>query len=204
MYNRLINFIEINKKLPIYSSKDPEEILLNKWCKNQKKYKTNNLLINENIKLLESINGWNWNTFDTIFSNNYNELLNFVNNNNKLPSKSSHDKKERSLGEWCSSQRIHKKNNNLPENKIKLLENIKIWKWNNNNMFNDTYEKLLLFVKNEKRIPISPNKNYTENYLGSWCTVQRRKKRNNKLSTEQIELLEKLEEWYWDKNTEKK
>ena len=64
------------------------------------------------------------------FQQLYQLLLQFVRNNNKIPSSSSNDKLEKRLGNWCYQLRKTYRLKKLDENKISLLENIDIWFWN--------------------------------------------------------------------------
>jgi len=60
-----------------------------------------------------------------------------------------------------------------------------------------------LWMKNYKLLEDlndTPSRSYITEYgvrLGVWCDRQRQNKKKNKLSEEQIELLEKIPGWYW-------
>jgi hypothetical protein len=72
----------------------------------------------------------------------------------------------------------------------KLSSNEKKWQEN--------YEKIIEFVKKNKKTP--PDSNI--NKLGAWCSKNRIFYRNGSLSEEKIKLLESIPEWKWDLDLE--
>ena len=64
--------------------------------------------------------------------------------------------------------------------------------------FNVMVEKYRLFCEQNKRFPSQSAKNSEEKRLGRWVSMQRQLYKNNKLDKWKVELLEKLEMWFWD------
>jgi hypothetical protein len=58
---------------------------------------------------------------------NYEELIEYININAKMPSKTAGKNKE--IGTWCSHQKENYKNNKLAQDRIDKLNEINIWKW---------------------------------------------------------------------------
>jgi superfamily II DNA or RNA helicase len=134
---------------------------------------------------------------DELFMKRYNELKEWVDVNGMLPSYKAKNTIEKSLHKWSSHRREDKKNNNLSEYKIKLLEQIRGWYWDKfSEDFMKKYEKLKIFVKENNRLPIKGE------YLYRWCMSRRTEKREGSLSEDRIKLLEKIENWWWEKDIE--
>jgi hypothetical protein len=86
----------------------------------------------------------------------YNDLLKFIEENNKLPSSSSKNINEKKLGNWAYRIRKSYLKKTLDKNNIDLLEKINIWYWNKKIYMKNKY---LNFIKVNNRIPCnnSPN-----------------------------------------------
>jgi hypothetical protein len=56
------------------------------------------------------------------------------------------------------------------------------------------------FISVNKKIPSQSAKNEEEKKLGIWCNSLRGIRRKNKMLKINIEKLELLSGWYWDKN----
>lgn len=143
--------------------------------------------------ILEKVYKW-----DTM----YEVAKKFSTDNDEYPERQSEDKEEAFLAYWSYLQRKYKKKNELPERKIKLLEQLKDWEWDIDlGKFKKMRNKVYDFVVTNKKYPVaSKNKNKYERQLGNW--VGDRKKQKEDLSDEKIELLESLPNWKWnaDKN----
>jgi effector-binding domain-containing protein len=204
IYYKLKDYVELNNKIPLCTSKNKEEIFIARWCSNRRTDKRKNKLSEEKIKLLEKILGWNWGN-DEIkkeksFDDVYKELKDWVMINKKIPSYGSKDLVEKSFGSWCSRLRECKNNDKLSSEKIKLLEEIPGWHWGKEELFYKKYDELKEWIETNNKIPNSKSKNIIESKLGKWCSRMRYYKRNNTLSEEKIKLLEEISGWYWEIN----
>ena len=69
--------------------------------------------------MLEEINHWYWGNEEIrivkTFYEKYEELKEFIEKNNKLPSSTTKNKIEKKLGIWCSNIRTEKRNKQLEE-----------------------------------------------------------------------------------------
>ena len=90
-------------------------------------------LSQDRIDKLEKIKEWKWCLVPLViiksFDDNYIELSEWVNQNNKIPSENSKNVIESRLGRWCSRQRANKRNNKLEKENINKLNKIKKWYW---------------------------------------------------------------------------
>jgi|688.fasta_scaffold23806_5 superfamily II DNA or RNA helicase len=196
-YKNIILFTEKEKKLPSEASANIKEKKLARWCTRQRRNYKNNLLSNNKIKLLEKINGWFWDKLDK-FNFNYNKLINYIKIYNKLPSKYSKNEEEILLGDFCYLQKCKKRENTLSNNKIKLLEKINGWFWDDNDLFNLFCNEIDIFIKKGNRLPSIISKDKKEIKLGRWCIRQRNNKKKGILTNDQIKMLENIDKWSWN------
>lgn len=146
--------------------------------------------------MLCNIKYWVWD-FANVWNNTYDTLNEWVTINNKLPSKTSENLIEKSLGAWCATQRTNQRLKKLSEDKIYLLNKIPCWKCSYNDIWHGNYGKIEQWIKINNKIPSSGSKELEEKLLGSWCSTQRRNAVDGKLAPNKIKLLSKLPNWYW-------
>jgi hypothetical protein len=146
--------------------------------------------------------------YEAQWKENYYAVIDYVYKNNRLPSHGAKDQTEKNLGSWCKSQRQAKKGNGksreLTDAQIKLLEKIPGWFWEQdlNSQWEDTFNSLVNFAKENNKIPYSHSDDEHEKRLGNWCCTQRKSKRGkgrNLLTEDQIKKLEQIPGWYWSK-----
>lgn len=102
--------------------------------------------------------------------------------------------KDINIAQWVSRQIRHFSEGKLNVEKFNLLNEIKHWKWlDQKNSWMKEYLLVIEFVKTNNRLP-----RYVEGKSGRWVVQQRHKYRNNKLSPENISLLEKIDHWIWE------
>ena len=190
---------KIHGKLPSSTSYDPLERQFGQWCFRQRRYKKNGKLSDENINKLETLDGWFWEQEDP-FDDHYDELKQWIVINKKLPFEKSKDPQEKQLGNWCSHKRNDKKNGKLSDEKIKKIELLDGWFWEQEDPFDDHYDELKQFIETNKKLPSNMSKDFEEKQLGNWCSHKRNDKKNGKLSDERIKQLEQLTGWYWEQD----
>ena len=125
-----------------------------------------------------------WETKEQAWQKNYQLLKDFIEKNGhaKVPDD------EPTLGTWVSKQRQVKKEGNLSEERIRLLDEIGfIWDpkqqaWQNN------YQLLKDFIEKNCHAKV-PSSNPT---IGNWVGNTRQAKIKGKLSEEQIRLLDEV------------
>lgn len=131
-YEELKKWININKKIPSSCSKNLVEKQFGQFCASQRQNKKNNNLDKHKIDQLNHLESWYWDEYELkikTFNENYEKLIKWISENNKMPSYSSNDLTEKNLGSWCSRQRTNKKNNKLNDYEICKLETIYYWYW---------------------------------------------------------------------------
>ena len=141
--------------------------------------------------ILEKVYKW-----DTM----YEVAKKFSTENDEYPERQSADKEEAFLAYWSYLQRKYKKKGELPERKIKLLEQLKDWEWDIDlGKFKKMRNKVFNFIVENEKYPVaSKDRPDKERSLGNWVADRREQK--EKLSNEKIKLLESLPDWKWDTN----
>ena len=198
MYAKLNGWIKKFKKMPSSTSKNDEEKQLGIWCTSRRKDKKNDKLSLNKIKKLEKVDGWYWERNDP-FNDHYNSLLEYVKKYNKIPDSKTKTNDENKLFNWCCNLRFNKKMDKLDKNKIEKMEKVDGWYWDNDDKFNEKYNKLVSWMNINNNFPSKHSKNIEEQTLGRWIGTLRKEKKNNKLSQERIDKLENIKYWFWIK-----
>ena len=175
-----------------------DKINLGRWiCTQRNNYKKNKLA-SDKVEKLEKI-GMVWNPFDLKWNEFYEEAKKYFEENGNLliPAKYV-TKNKKSLGYWISSQRINYKKNKISKEKIELLEKIgMIWNPFDSQWYIFYNLAIEYYKKNGDLLIPLDYKTIDDVNLGSWIGKQRQNYKDNKLSKEKIELLEKIN-MVWD------
>jgi hypothetical protein len=179
-------YIETNNKLPLQQDKNKDIKQLGIWISRQKENysKKEQIMKEENIR-----NKWEdfISTFSHIFMSNeeiWNNTLEklrlYIETNDELPSKRDKNKDIKQLGSWISNQ----KTNYSKKEYIMKEENIRN-KWedfmntyshlfmSNDEIWNNTLEKLRLYIETNNKLPSQQDKNKDIKQLGSWISNQK-------------------------------
>jgi predicted helicase len=189
-------------KMPSTRSNNSDEIKLSNWAACVRKINRENRLDKSKIMLFNVFDKWYWNE-DEKFESNINNLIKWMNtHDNKIPLKSSIDREEARIGEWCYLNRCNYKNNVLTTYKIEQFEKIIGWKWTINDitdeLFNKKYTKLELWVKTNGRLPSSDAVESEEKTIGQWIHNKKTDYKTGKLTDNQIKKLEIINGWCWN------
>lgn len=121
MYEELKRFVEQHGHARVLTS----ESGLGSWVSRQRTKYRNNTLKEQEIRLLEDVEGWMWgNPQDIVWRENY-DSLKLYSSEIGIPS----PKKSHPLGAWVSWQRTHYRRGKLSKDKIELLEQLPNWQW---------------------------------------------------------------------------
>ena len=148
---KLKEFININKKLPRQKSDNEDEKKIRTWYTSQQKNykeKTEGMKNSERYdlwtKFLEEYNKY-IDSFDKRWTNNLDELKDFINKNKKLPRQKSDNEDEKTCGLWLTRE-FKKYKDNKQEDKTRyylfteFLEEYKMY-FDNNNIEDKSVEK---------------------------------------------------------------
>lgn len=214
IFNKVINYIDNNKKRPNVSDNNKENKMLSCWIANQiNNFKLNiGLMKNNNIRMI-------WENFTKkykqyfisyieLWKQKLEKMTKFIDENNKCPSINSDDKNEKYLAQWLKDQK------KIYELKIEAMRNTelrKLWedfvkKYNikSKNKDNRIYflkklDEVKNYIKNYGFLPSSINDELYIKNLGIWLDEQIQNKNKRK---EMIFFLEEYKECFnndWNK-----
>jgi superfamily II DNA or RNA helicase len=116
------------------------------------------------------------------------------------PSQRASDEYEKKLGNWVHHMRKAYKKNKLSSEQIEKLESTRGWSWSVGGVRTPFDESIQLFVEFRAKKGSDPSRTASDEYekkLGRWVRDMRQAYKKNKLSSEQIEKLEKIRGWSW-------
>lgn len=200
MYDKLVTFLETEKRRPNSNSKIDEERRLGQWISTQeKKYKK----CIESMKTIERRHLWDnfkekYHQFftdnDMLWDQMYEKLVIFLETNKKKPVKESVILDEKQLGIWIGNQYKNHKNNKMTQKRInkwtELINTYKQFLRDNDKIWNDNLILLETFIETEKRRPNKESNILEERMLGNWTCNQLKYYRNKK-----ILVGERLNKW---------
>jgi len=100
------------------------------------------------------------------------------------------------LGRWIHNQRSRYNINKLSQERINLLEQLPNWTWEDGRWL-EKYNEVKEYYQKYQKYPTQDNEEYKS--LGIWRNNQKRNYKQDKLTDEQISLLEQLPNWQWSK-----
>lgn len=169
---------------------------IGQWASNQRKRYKKGKLNDQQIELLEQLEGWYWDPKEAMWMSHYKELLNVLDvyPSGNLPLKFI-DRTGFRLGVWVRDQRQLK--SKMPINRRQLLDEIKgFWDYQIS-YWHERYEELMEFAKANGTIAVP--RSYKSDGKSEPLIEWTRKQLENKvhLTDEQIILLEKIPNWRW-------
>jgi superfamily II DNA or RNA helicase len=218
-FNDLKEFHRKNKRWPTrrrgstnLGSDHKKERILGNWYEQQKSLFKKGKLSEDKIKKLESI-GFVWDTLNENWNKNFNAIKEFYRVNRRWP-RSSGNKEENKLDNWCKDQKYLFKKGKLSQDKIskldafdfrwELIDELRINEWDSK------FNALKKFYSVNKRWPIRESKDVNERSLATWTHGQKSKYIKGKLSENEINKLlginfkfkhvTEIRNQQWDKN----
>ena len=162
--------------------------------------------IEEKIILFNKLLNWDL-VIAEIWGQHYEKIKSFVESNKKYPSQYSKNKEEKILYRWIQEQKSAKRGKcigNLTSDRIRLLEKIPNWKWDNDleERWMENYKQVKSFFENNGKYPSRHSKNKEEKILDKWLQNQKFAKKckigGYKLTPERIRFLENIPNWKWE------
>jgi len=185
--NKLKTYIGLNKKLPSINDENKEINSLYSWMRTQKTNYVN--MKNENIKnIWEQFINQYANLFmlnEEIWYNKFNTIIEYIENNNTLPSRSSLDVENKKMGEWIQKQKQNYKNKTgvMNLNDIRFiwehfLSKYDKYKTNEDKWF-ENFEAVKEYVKQNKQLPSREyNRDKNIQKLANWVNTQKQNYKN--------------------------
>jgi superfamily II DNA or RNA helicase len=213
-FEQLKQFINKNKKRPLNGSKTKEEKILASWVSGQqtnyKKKELTEYRYNQWTGFVEDYKEYFINDEEK-WQITFEQLKQFIDKNKKTPSSSSKNIEDKRLGSWLLYQQTNYKKKELTEDIYnqwtKFLEEYKEYLLNKEEIWQNTFEQLKLFINQNKKCPSQHSTNKQEKQLGSWLNQQKIKYKKKadgmKDETRYNQWTEFLEEYkqYFSKDT---
>lgn len=126
IYDNLVKWTEIHKRIPRQTCDDKNEQFLGSFCSTKRKQHRQGKLSETRETLLSRINGWYWERVDD-FQEMLEKVKAWVDKHGKLPSNKSKTNEEKTLGHWCNNKRS--RYTHLNPTSIEAIETIPYWYW---------------------------------------------------------------------------
>jgi hypothetical protein len=202
-------YVDEHGSFPPRSYKDPTtNALLGRWLAIRRSQFNKGELLPEKVAALTAAFGEDWkdpNNLQLLFDDMYDRVLAYVEAEGTLPTRSTADEDGANLGIWVKNKRAQYRKGTLPAERIEQLEQIPGWAWEHQGTarrslpFAESIEICKEFVKVHGRQPLyaEPGDDQRLN-VGRWVNRQRTRKRDGRLSKEQIKALESIPGWFWE------
>ncbi len=185
--NEYEEILETLSSIKEYDSFFKDKIKLNilNFHNNQNKttiklIETDNKIINDYIIGIKEFKLYTW-------DEKLQMVIDYIKENNKLPSKHDKNKEIKSLGHWLSRQKKNYKNN------TEIMKNEEIRnKWeefineyeeffkSNEEIWEDNLNKVIEYIKKKNKLPSTHDKNKEIELMGQWLSHQKTNYKNNK------------------------
>jgi len=186
-------------RTPSGHSKDADEKRSGMWQSNTRGRYKQGLLSKERIRILEESLMWKWEK-DNTFPTNLNKWINQTKRLGRRPSGMSKDIDEKRSGKWQCVMREFYRNDNLSEERIRMLEDTSMWEWEEDDSFMKHFEQWKAQTTRLGKTPSIVSKDNNEKRSGTWQTHIRQLYKKGKLSEERICILEETPMWKWEKD----
>jgi superfamily II DNA or RNA helicase len=208
-YDELVKYINENKKLPNIFNVNDKYYLISCWFQNQKNnysQKKDSMKNNKIIKTWENFLNENNCYFDIetnedIWNENLNKLIDFINKNNKKPSKISDCEDEKKLYGWVGNQNNNyknkiniMKNNNIINNWERFIEKYNNYFLSDNQEWEIMYDRLINFIEKNNKKPSKCSKDLEEKTLSLWFRNNKKKYINKNEIMKDIDIWNKWDE----------
>ena len=121
-------------------------------------------------------------TNEEVWYNNLEKVIEYIKENNKLPSSNDKDKEIQTLGHWLQSQKSNYKlkKYNMKDNNIyykfkDFLETRQIYFISNEDIWNNNLEKVIKYINENNKLPSRLDEDIEIKYLNKWIHHQKQK-----------------------------
>ena len=197
-----------NGRLPQRGEIDAAGVKIGQWVQNQRDKHNAGQLITERVAALEGVPGWTWRFFVMTEVDVWlNALRAYKEANGHLP-KHRDSWGDLNIGFWINNQRNAYRKGLLPAELVASLEAVPGWVWKLRNVrkvvpFEAGLACLNRFVQAHGRLPNTRETGDNPNvlHLGGWLSSCRSRKKQGKLTADQITALEQVPGWGWRSKT---
>jgi hypothetical protein len=190
---QVINYIDINKKRPSSTDKNIKIKSLGYWCSSQQdNYKKCLQIMKDKIiynKWTEFINryGIYFLSNEEKWETNLNNIIKYINTNNKLPSINSDNEDEIYLTHFLHQQQQNYKNKKKLMNNediynkwTEFIQNYKEYFLSNEERWYYNFDKVINYIETNNKLPSITDINKEIIYIGLWIKTQNQNYKNKK------------------------
>jgi hypothetical protein len=192
---------EHDGEFPVKGSSDKDEHRLGQWITTRRNAYREGRLDNKTIAKYEKIDGWNWG-LDDLFQQKYNKYKEFVEEEDRLPTRTNKNKDEKELAVWARNIKTRYIDGKLSDERIKMMEKFKKygWSWDKNCIFFDNVEEVINFVNDNDGMPSRKSEDVDEKRLGNFINHTRTKAVNGKLTVAQLKAFSRIPDIFFSKD----
>ena len=209
MLNRVKAFQQSYGRLPHFGELDANGVNIGYWVQKQRDKHNAGRLPADRVAALQGVPGWTWKYFEK------HDAAVWVGAVRAYEQANGHLPKQRdswghlNIGVWITTQRIAYHKGLLPAELVASLEAVPGWVWKKRTKrshripFEAGLAYLNHFVQVHGRLPGCSQIGDVPDkiHLGSWVQRYRRRKKQGKLTSDQIAALEQVPGWWWVSKT---
>ena len=199
-FGLLMNFVEREGHALVPQRHREGDHRLGGWVSNQRIRYAQGKVPASRVDRLGEVPGWSWDKYADEWETGYRALQTFMQREGHSRPTALHMEGSFRLGMWVSRQRRFRTQGRLsPEREERLLQ-LDGWAWDGlAAQWEDGFRALMAFVAREGHARVPQNHVEGDIPLWNWITVQRRKYKKGTLESEEIERLESVEGWFWNR-----
>jgi len=195
-YADLGKFLATHKCWPAFRTAGDEGELAT-WIGKQRTARKKGTLSLDRVKRLEQLPGWSWDPFGDAWDQRFVAVQEFHTKHNRWPAQRGSGEEDE-LATWISNQRTAWKKGTLSLDRVKRLEDLPGWSWDPlADAWDQSFVAAQAFHTKHNRWPAQRGSG-EEGELAVWISIQRRRRKRNKLSLDRVKRLEELPGWSWD------
>lgn len=196
-YESLCEFVERHKRLPVKHNRQERD--LGSWVSVQRTRYKRKTISKEQVSLLNSVPGWTWDPFADLWQWSIATLRDFVRREGHALVPSNHHENGLNLGSWINGVRTRHNRGQLHSDRVKELESIPGWTWNQRDAQWETNFRILeRYVKKHGSAAVQDHLTFEGVALGKWVGKQRARRKRQSLEANRRTRLESLSGWMWD------
>ena len=180
---------------PSRTAKEEAERRAAQWCSRQRDAHTKGDLPEERVMALNNTVGWSW-AVHADWEKRREIWQDIAQKLGRNPSQTAKEEAERRSSQWCNYQRTLYNKGELPEERVRALNNTPGWSWagtdweERREIWQDIAQKL-------GRDPSRTAKEEAERLAAKWCSNQRTLYNKGELPEERVRALNNTPGWSW-------
>jgi superfamily II DNA or RNA helicase len=178
-----------------------KDVKVGQWISWTRKNYFQSKLSTDQVRLLESLPGWNWDPLESAWQKAFNLVKEISETQDLAQFEKRSEYKGLKIGQWIGSQRRGREH--LSASRKTQLESLKGWTWDpKEDLWRQNYDIVAEIAQRDGMQSISRSAEVESLKIGQWVGSQRRNKEN--MSEERKRALESIPGWTWSVLDEKR